>query len=141
MLWKPLVEWGISNFRLYSSFDNFQIIAQFIQNFAMCNYSGCTRLSFLLKAIRFTELTVHVFRNTRHEVLLIVRLYLNYFSRCRFENIVSRFFCNGFSYQYFHVATYSVLYKYALHNLIISISILVYLHLPYSVESVPKSTL
>ena len=98
----------------------------------MCNYSGCTGLSFLLKAIRFTELTVHVFLNTCLEVVVIVRLYLNYFSRCRFENIVSRFFCTGISYQYFHVATYSVLRKYPPHNLIISISILGYRHLPYT---------
>lgn len=106
----------------------------------MYNYSACTGLSFLLKAIRFTELMVHVFLNTRHEVLLIVRLYLNYFSRCRFENIVSRLFCTGISHQYIHVPTYSVLHKYYLQNLIISISILGYRHLPYSVESVPKST-
>jgi len=82
----------------------------------MCNYSGCTGLSFLLKAIRFTELTVLVFLNARHELLLIVGLYLNHLSHCRFENIFSRFFCTGFSYQYFHVATYSVLHKYPLHN-------------------------
>jgi hypothetical protein len=140
-VWKPLVEWGISKFPLYSSIDNFQIIAQFIQNLAMCNYSGCTRLSFLLKSVRFTELTVHVFLNTRREVLLIVRLYINYFSRCRFENIFSRFVFTGFSYQYFHVATYSVLHKYPLHNLIISVSILVYRYLLYIVESIRKSTL
>jgi hypothetical protein len=131
-LWNPFVEWGISNFTLYSSLDNFQIIAPFTQNFAMCNYSGCTGLSFLLKAIWFSELTVHVFLNTCLEVVVIVRLYLNYFSRCRFENIVSRFFCTGISYQYFHVATYSVLRKYPPHNLIISISILGYRHLPYT---------
>ena len=131
------------NFKFSSlpSFDNFQIIAQFIQNFALCYCSGCTGLSLLLKAIPFTELTVLVFLNTRHEVLLLLRLYLNYLSLCRFENIVSRFFCTVISYPYFHVATCSVLHKYPLHNLIISIRILVYRHLPYSVDSIPKSTL